>query len=136
MDLESTGHPADAAALNYIHAAKTGAFICGAVRCGAVYANAPEGDVARVSTYGEQVGLAFQIVDDLLDVLGSPEELGKSVGKDMAQQKATYPALHGVEESQRIAARLVHEACAALAPYGSRAERLRDIAHFLIARHS
>ena len=136
VDLENTGRTMDAATLRYIHSAKTGAFIAAAVRCGVIDANGAEQDLARLTTYGEKVGLAFQIADDLLDVLGSKEGMGKAVRKDGAQRKATYPALHGVEESQRIAAGLVREACEVLAPYGSRAERLREIARFLIARNS
>ena len=89
-----------------------------------------------MTTYGERVGLAFQIADDLLDVLGSSATLGKTAGKDDHQQKATYPALFGVEESQRLAARLVEEACEAISVSGSRASRLREIAHYLIARKS
>ena len=136
VDVETTGYKTDASTLEYIHRAKTGAFICAAVRGGALCANAPEEDLARVTTYGEKVGLAFQIADDLLDVTGSREQLGKAVGKDNQQHKATYPAIHGVEESQRIASRLVREACEALAPYASRAQRLREIAHFLIERNN
>jgi geranylgeranyl diphosphate synthase, type II len=136
VDLETTGRAADARTLQYIHSAKTGAFITAAVRCGAIYANAVESDLARLTTYGEKVGLAFQIADDLLDVLGSRESMGKAVGKDGHQQKATYPALYGVEESQRIAGQLVDEACEAIAPYGERAQRLAELAHFLITRHS
>jgi len=136
IDLETTSGGADAATLEFIHSAKTGAFIRMAVRSGAVYAAAPEADVERLTTYGERVGLAFQIADDLLDVLGSSATLGKTAGKDDHQQKATYPALFGVEESQRLAARLVEEACEAISVYGSRASRLREIAHYLIARKS
>lgn len=136
VDLETTEGTTDVATLEYIHAAKTGALVRAAVRGGAIYAHAGEPDLERVTTYGEKVGLAFQIVDDLLDVLGSREALGKSVGKDGRQSKATYPALHGVEESRRIASQLVAEACEILEPYGSRALRLQEIAHFLIARNS
>jgi geranylgeranyl diphosphate synthase type II len=134
VDLEAAGRQTDAATLQYIHSAKTGAFIRAAVRCGALGANAPEEDLARLTVYGAKIGLAFQIADDLLDVTGSKEELGKSVGKDGQQQKATYPAIHGLEESQRIASQLVREACAALEPYGDRAQTLHEIAHFLITR--
>jgi geranylgeranyl diphosphate synthase type II len=134
VDLEAAGRQTDTATLQYIHSAKTGAFIRAAVRCGALGANAPEEDLARLTVYGAKIGLAFQIADDLLDVTGSKEELGKSVGKDGQQQKATYPAIHGLEESQRIASQLVREACAALEPYGDRAKRLQEIAHFLIER--
>ena len=134
IDLETAGHSAAAATLDYIHSAKTGAFLRAGVRSGALDAGAGEEDLARVGTYGEKIGLAFQIADDILDVIGSQEELGKSVGKDHQQQKATYPAVHGLDESCKIAARLVEEACAALAPYGGRALRLQQIAHFLIER--
>ena len=136
VDLESTGKETDAVTLQFIHSAKTGAFIRAAVRSGAIAAEATEADIERVTGYGEKIGLAFQIADDLLDVLGSRQALGKAVGKDGNQQKATYPALHGVEESQRIAAGLVGEACHILEPYGSRALRLQEIAHFLLARRS
>ena len=134
VDLEAAGHTATAAMVEYIHSAKTGAFIRAAVRSGALDAGAGEEDLSRVSVYGEKIGLAFQIADDILDITGSKEELGKSVGKDDQQQKATYPALHGLEESRRIAARLVAEACEAVACYGERSLRLREIAHFLIER--
>jgi len=134
IDLEAAGHAATAAMVEYIHSAKTGAFMRAAVRSGALDAGAGEEDLSRVSVYGEKIGLAFQIADDILDITSSKEELGKSVGKDNQQQKATYPALHGLEESRRIAARLVQEAGEALEPYGERARRLREIAHFLIER--
>ena len=136
VDLETTRATARPETLQYIHSAKTGAFIRMAVRAGALYAGAPEEDLRRVTSYGENVGLAFQIADDLLDVLGSSESLGKTAGKDRQQQKATYPALFGVEESQRIAGRLVVEACEMLEPYGDRSRRLQEIARFLIARNS
>jgi geranylgeranyl diphosphate synthase type II len=136
IDLETTDRKTDTATLEYIHSAKTGAFIRAAIRCGALYARASEDDLGRVTAFGEKIGLAFQIVDDLLDVLGSEVKLGKSVGKDRSQHKATYPALHGIEESRRIASRLVREACEALAPYGSRAQTLQGIAQFLIVRNT
>jgi geranylgeranyl diphosphate synthase, type II len=82
------------------------------------------------------VGLAFQIADDLLDVLSSTQALGKTAGKDRKQHKATYPALYGVEESRRKASQLVEEGCEALLPYGSRAHRLRELARYLVERTS
>lgn len=136
LDLEATNRKTDAATLDAIHSAKTGALIRAAVRCGTLYADAAEPDVARVTAYGEKIGLAFQIVDDLLDVRGSKEKVGKNVGKDGRQQKATYPAVHGVEKSQQIASELAEQACAMLEPYGSRADTLRAIAHFLITRNT
>jgi geranylgeranyl diphosphate synthase type II len=136
VDLETTRATARPETLQYIHSAKTGAFIRTAVRAGGIFAGAPEEDLDRITTYGEKVGLAFQIADDLLDVLGSSESLGKTAGKDGQQQKATYPALYGVEESQRIAARLIGEACKLLQPYGDQGAKLREIALFLITRKS
>ena len=135
-DLESSDTTGDAARLEYIHSAKTGAFIRVALRSGAILANANSDDMAHITAYGEKIGLAFQIADDLLDVLGSQAELGKTIGKDQEQHKATYPAIHGIEASQRIAAQLVEEACEGLEPYGERAEILQGIAHYLIARSS
>jgi geranylgeranyl diphosphate synthase type II len=134
VDLQTAGQKVDSRTLEYMHSAKTGAFIRAAVRCGALYAQAGEQDLARLTTYGERAGLAFQIVDDLLDVLGTQESLGKTVGKDEQQHKATYPAIHGIEESQRKASRLVEEACEALEPYGDRAQILQGIARYLIVR--
>lgn len=136
VDLETTAQDADAARLEFIHSAKTGAFVRIAVRCGAVYARAAEDDLARLTSYGEKIGLAFQIADDLLDVLSSKEKLGKAVNKDQSRHKAAYPALHGVENSRKMAEQLVEEACAKLGVYGSRGDRLRALAHFLITRTS
>ena len=135
-DLEASDSTGDAARLEYIHSAKTGAFIRIALRAGAILADAKPDDLARITAYGEKIGLAFQIADDLLDILGSEAEVGKTIGKDQEQHKATYPAIHGIEASKRIAARLVEEACQRLEPYGARAEILQGIAHYLIARSS
>ncbi|HKS97024.1 MAG TPA: farnesyl diphosphate synthase [Terriglobia bacterium] len=135
VDLEVTAQATDPATLDYIHGAKTGSFICAAVRTGAILSAAAETDLDRMTTYGGKIGLAFQIADDLLDVLGTKQSMGKAVGKDHRLRKATYPALHGVAESQKIAARLVDDACEALEVYGARAQRLRELAHFLIERN-
>ena len=134
VDLETGEQDVDAVRLEYIHSSKTGALIRMAVRIGGLYAGAPEQDVERLTSYGRRVGLAFQIADDLLDVLSSSETLGKTAGKDREQHKATYPALYGVEESRRRAFQLVEEACEALHPYGGRAERLQQLARFLVER--
>ena len=136
VDLEAEDGKVDASRLEYIHASKTGALIRMAVRSGARYGGAEGDDLNRVTAYGEKVGLAFQIADDLLDELRSTEELGKTAGKDKQQHKATYPALFGVEESRRKAGQLVQEACDALQPYGDRGARLREIASYLIERTS
>jgi len=134
VDMESTDSSGDSARLEYIHSAKTGAFMRAALRSGAILARACQDDLARVTAYGEKIGLAFQIADDLLDVLGSQAELGKTIGKDEQQHKATYPALHGIEASKRIASRLIEEACEALEPYGERAQILQGIAHYIVGR--
>jgi geranylgeranyl diphosphate synthase type II len=134
IDLETTDRTSDAATLDYIHSAKTGAFIRAAARSGALAARAGAEDLERITVYGEKVGLAFQIADDLLDVLGSQAELGKTVGKDEKQHKATYPALHGIEASKEIASRLAAEACAALEPYGPHADVLQGIAQYIVGR--
>jgi geranylgeranyl diphosphate synthase type II len=136
VDIESTGHQADAATLEYIHSAKTGALIRTALRAGAIHAGASEEALESVTVYGEKVGLAFQIADDLLDVLGSNESLGKTAGKDDREKKLTYPALHGIEESQHVARRLVREAGEALEGFGAQARRLCEIAEYLIARNN
>jgi len=134
VDMETTDATSDAARLDYIHSAKTGSFMRAAVRSGAILAQARGDDLGRITDYGEKIGLAFQIADDLLDVLGSQAELGKSIGKDQEQHKATYPALHGIEASKRIAARLAEEARDVLEPYGERAHVLQGIAHYIVGR--
>ena len=134
IDLQMAGQRVDNCTLEYIHSAKTGAFIRAAVRSGALYTQVGKEDLALLTTYGEKVGLAFQIVDDLLDVLGTQESLGKRVGKDDQQHKATYPAIHGIEASQRMAFQLVEEACEVLEPYGDRARTLQGIAQYLLVR--
>lgn len=134
LDLETTNQDVDATTLKLIHSAKTGAFLCAAVRCGAIFAGAAQTDLERITTYGRKIGLAFQIADDLLDVLGSSATLGKTAGKDDEQRKATYPALYGIEESRRKASVLIQEACESLEPYGKAASRLQELAYFLIER--
>jgi len=135
IDLEAENQSVTAETLEYIHTAKTGALMRASVRCGALCAGAGPDDLARVTLYAEKVGLAFQIIDDVLDVLGTPEELGKTAGKDGQQHKATYPALHGLDQSRQMACTLLEEAEATLAPYGNRARRLREIAQYLKARN-
>ena len=134
VDVEATNQTVDATTLEFIHSSKTGAFLCAAVRCGGIFAGGLETDLARLTIYGRKIGLAFQIADDLLDVLGSSATLGKTAGKDGHQHKATYPALYGIDESRQIASRLVQEACESLEFYGEQARRLQAIAYFLIER--
>jgi geranylgeranyl pyrophosphate synthase len=104
------------------------------LRLGAIAAGAGEAERAALDGYGWRLGLAFQIVDDLLDVRGSEAELGKRVGKDSTQGKLTFPGLLGVDQSQRRAEQLVGEACEALAAFGSRAERLEALARYVLER--
>ncbi len=134
VDLEAEHKKPDLATLEYIHRSKTAALLTACVVSGGMYAGATNSDVARLRTYGQSIGLAFQIVDDVLDVTQTSEQLGKTAGKDTAAEKATYPALFGVEESLRKADHLVAGACAELNDYGAAASNLKDLAHFLVER--
>jgi geranylgeranyl diphosphate synthase, type II len=134
VDLEAEHKKPDLATLEYIHRSKTAALITASVVSGGMYASASATDVERLRTYGQSIGLAFQIVDDVLDVTQTSEQLGKTAGKDTAAEKATYPALFGVEESLRRADALVDQACAQLDLFGERAETLKSLARFLVER--
>jgi geranylgeranyl diphosphate synthase, type II len=134
VDLEAEHKRPDLATLEYIHRSKTAALITASVVSGGLYADATSADITRLRTYGESIGLAFQIVDDVLDVTQTSEQLGKTAGKDQAAEKATYPALFGVDESLRKADALVTKACDALSEFGSAASTLKDLAHFLVER--
>jgi geranylgeranyl diphosphate synthase type II len=135
-DLEAEGKGVGPETLEYIHRSKTAALIRASVTAGAICAGAPAEDVARLRHFGETVGWAFQVTDDILDVEESSAALGKTAGKDIAQQKATYPSVFGLERSHQIANDLSAQAIAALAPYSDRASRLRQIAHFLLHRRT
>ena len=134
MDLEAERTRPDARTLEYIHRSKTGALITASLVAGGLYAGADEQQLARLREFGRAIGLAFQIADDVLDVTQSSEQLGKTAGKDTASEKATYPALFGVEESMKKAEALVASGCAALDPFGPRADTLKQLAHFLVER--
>lgn len=135
LDLESEGKPdITVETLNFIHTHKTGALLETSVVSGAILAGAGAADVQRLSRYAQNIGLAFQIVDDILDITATQEELGKTAGKDLRAQKATYPSLWGLEASQKQAQQLVERAIAELVSYGEKAEALRAIAHFIINR--
>jgi len=134
IDLEAERTPPDAATLEYIHRAKTAALITASLVSGALYAGADDQDIASLRTYGESVGLAFQIVDDILDVTQTSEQLGKTAGKDTASEKVTFPSLYGLEESQRRADALVESALKALQPFGTRADPLKALARYLVER--
>jgi geranylgeranyl diphosphate synthase type II len=134
LDIESEHLKPTPELVSAIHRAKTGALIRVSVVAGGVFAGANLEDVARLTTFGSKAGLAFQIVDDVLDLTVDSAHLGKTAGKDQATEKATWPAVYGVEQSQRAAARLIEEAFAALAPYGSRADGLKAVARYLVER--
>jgi len=135
-DLEAEGKPLDADRLHYIHRSKTGALLRASVVMGGIYAGADERASAGLSEYGRRIGLAFQIVDDILDVTADSATLGKTAGKDVEQGKATFPALYGLEESRRQAREHSNAAVAAIEPLGLNAIRLREIAELVISRSS
>jgi geranylgeranyl diphosphate synthase type II len=133
-DLEGEGLPPDAALLDNIHRAKTGALLRASVRMGAIYAGATPGQLAALSAFGEHIGLAFQMIDDILDVEESSEALGKTAGKDAQQQKITFPAVYGLAESRRMAETERLKAHSALESFGARAHRLRELADLIVQR--
>ena len=134
LDIESEHHKPTPELVDSIHRAKTGALIRVSVVAGGVYAGATSEDVARLDLFGRNAGLAFQIVDDVLDMTVDSAQLGKTAGKDLATEKATWPAVFGIEQSKCDAATLIDEAFAALEPYGSRADGLKAVARFLVDR--
>ena len=135
-DIEGERQPPTAELLDSIHRAKTGALLCASVRMGAIYAGATEDQLLALSDYGEHIGLAFQIIDDVLDVEQSSIALGKTAGKDEAQQKITFPAVYGLARSREMAEAERKRAHEALDPFGDRAERLRQIADFVVFRQA
>lgn len=135
-DIEGERQQPTAELLDRIHRAKTGALLCASVRMGAIYAGAAPDQLSALSQYGEHIGLAFQIVDDLLDVEQSSAELGKTAGKDAAQHKITFPAVYGVSESHEMAEEERAAAYRALAGFDTRADRLREIADLIVRRKS
>jgi geranylgeranyl diphosphate synthase type II len=133
-DLEAEGRQVGADTVEYIHAHKTGALIRTSLRVGARLCGATAEQVHALSVAGADLGLAFQIVDDILDVVASSKELGKTAGKEQIQQKATYPAIYGIEASRARARDLIDEADAALAGLGPRAEPIRALGRFILER--
>jgi geranylgeranyl diphosphate synthase type II len=134
LDLESEHLKPTPELVEAIHRAKTGALIRVSVVAGGVYGGATADDVARLDLFGRKAGLAFQIVDDVLDRTVDSAHLGKTAGKDQATEKATWPAVFGIEQSRRDAASLMQEALAALEPYGRRADGLKSVARYLVER--
>jgi geranylgeranyl diphosphate synthase type II len=133
-DLEAEGKKATREQLRYIHENKTAAMITTSVRLGAMSADANEKQLRAVTKFGRALGLAFQVIDDILDVTQTSEKLGKSAGKDVAAHKATYPAVIGLDASRAEAKRLTASAQRALSVFGKKAEPLREIANFLLER--
>lgn len=135
-DIEGERKRPTALLLESIHRAKTGALLTASVRMGAIYARATDDELAALSRYGEHVGLAFQIIDDVLDVEESSEVLGKTAGKDQAQQKITFPAVYGLARSREMAEEERIASHVALRIFDDRAERLRQIADFIVQRRA
>ena len=133
-DLEAEGRQVGAETVDYIHAHKTGALIRTSLRVGAMLCGGGAEQVRALSVAGASLGLAFQIVDDVLDVVASSEELGKTAGKDQIQQKATYPAIHGIDASRARAAFLIRDAEEALRVLGPPAEPIRALGRFILER--
>ncbi len=133
-DLEAEGRRVDRAQLRYIHENKTAALLTSSVRLGAMSANAAPKQLAAITAFGRALGLAFQIIDDILDVTQTSAKLGKSAGKDVAAQKATYPAVLGLENSRAEARRLTAKAHRALASLGEKSAGLRALADYLLQR--
>ena len=133
-DLEGEGMPVSRAQLRYIHERKTSALLTCSVRLGGMSANATPRQLLALTDFGYYVGLAFQVIDDILDVTLSSEQLGKTAGKDVAVQKATYPSVVGLAKSQKIAAKLTAKAFAALKPFNGQAVALEALADYLLTR--
>jgi len=134
VDLEAEHSKPDVKMLEYIHRAKTAALITASLVSGGLYAAGKDDEIKSLRLFGQQIGLAFQIIDDVLDVTQTSEQLGKTAGKDTTAEKATYPALFGVDESLKKADGLIRGAFAQLDPFGARAESLKDLARYLVER--
>ena len=133
-DLEGEGKKLTVGELRYIHERKTSALLCCSVRLGGMSANCTPAQLQALTDFGYNVGLAFQVIDDILDVTQTSEQLGKTAGKDVAVQKATYPAIVGLEKSRKIAAQLTAKAFAALKPFKGKAVALEALAEYLLKR--
>jgi geranylgeranyl diphosphate synthase type II len=136
VDIESEGRPVNAQTVDYIHRSKTGAMIRASVVTGGILAGATGSQIDLLSSYGESIGLAFQIADDILDVSSTREQLGKTPGKDQAALKATYPAVHGLAASEAHAAELVANAVSVISHLDTDTKVLQALAKFIIARRS
>jgi geranylgeranyl diphosphate synthase type II len=133
-DLEAEGKTVEEERLHYIHRSKTGALINASVRMGGIFAGASPDELSNLTDYGQAIGTAFQIVDDILDVEGTSESLGKTPGKDAEQQKATFPALYGLERSKELTLEQLAAALTAIEPFGEAGKWLRGIAERIVTR--
>jgi geranylgeranyl diphosphate synthase, type II len=134
VDIQSEGKPVDPSLVNFIHSHKTGALIHASVTAGAILGGGTEEQVNAISSYGEKIGLAFQIADDILDVEGDSKTMGKGVGGDARKKKITFPAAVGLRKAKEIQGRLVEEAVGALKTFDEKADPLRSIAVYIIER--
>lgn len=134
VDIQSAGKTIDKTTLEYIHTHKTGALYRVSVRSGAILAGANSEQLDKLTVYAENLGLAFQIVDDILDIEGDEQKLGKPVGSDMDNDKATYPALYGLTAAKEMARRSAVQAISALDLFGAEADFLRELAYFVLQR--
>jgi len=134
LDLEGEHQKPTATLVEAIHRAKTGALIRVSVVTGGIFAGATPAQVARLETFGRKAGLAFQIIDDVLDVTQDSEQLGKTAGKDLVSDKATWPAVYGLDQSRKDAARLISEAFSELDSFGQQADGLKAVAQYLVDR--
>ena len=134
VDLEAEHTKPDLKTLEYIHRSKTAALITASLVSGGIYAGGSDEQIKKLRTFGQSIGLAFQIVDDVLDVTQTSEQLGKTAGKDTNAEKTTYPALFGIDESIKKADSLVNSGCAELDSFGAGADTLKALAHFLVER--
>jgi geranylgeranyl diphosphate synthase type II len=134
VDIQSEGKAVDPSVVEFIHTHKTGALIAASVCSGGILGGAEEGQIKALTSYGKDIGLAFQVADDILNVEGSSQEMGKSVGRDAEQGKVTYPAVFGLEKSKEIQSALVDRAIESLKSFKDRADPLRHIARYIIER--
>lgn len=136
VDIMLEGKRAGKRELIYIHRHKTGTFIRGAIRIGAIMANASPAKLIALTKYGEKAGLAFQVIDDILDITGTQEEIGKTTGSDIAKSKNTYPSLYGLKKSEEIAKGLINDSLSAIKDFDGKAEPLRAIAKYMLERRN
>lgn len=136
LDLDAEGKPISVEDLETIHRNKTGALVCFSARAGAIIGEASEKDLNAISNYASKLGLLFQITDDLLDVTQTTAVLGKTAGKDLTAEKATYPAFYGVEETKNLAEKLYSEACEELKKIGNNTDILRELVDFILHRET